>query len=338
VESSQVTISSIVFIVSLIVPGIIFKKFYYQGQFTKQFGAGPFADRLISSIFWGIFVQILTFLIFTRYLGIKYDDIKKKIDTVYASIVDNKIPNITYSQLLYILSYLAFLVFVAAVIGSFLHLFIRYFKLDIRFNVLRFSNKWNYLIRGDILLTREFKGRKKGAIDSTMVDIIIDDATEKNKMISGFLTDYTISEKTGELESIHLTAAKRYSQTDKAFKEILGDCLIVPCHRMVNMNLRYIIKVVDKNAQKKLIFFRAVFILLFVGWLTISLLIFNTRSGVIFKVFGLPFMLFGWMLFIISLSNPFHPNPDVKLSRRNSTITALIGLLSFLIAFLFLIL
>lgn len=203
------TISSIVFIVCLIVPGVIFKRFYYQGQFSTQFGSGLFADRLITSIFWGLIVQLIAFLGYSRLIGFTYTSIKKNIDKVYSEISANSLPNVNYHDLTYILEYLAFSCAVAVILGLFLHQFIRRFKIDIHYKVFRFANEWNYYFKGEILLTREFKSSKKGKWLSTYVDLLIDDGTDKNKMVSGFLTDYTLSHKSGELEVIYLTNAKR---------------------------------------------------------------------------------------------------------------------------------
>lgn len=330
-DSPQFTISTIFFIVSLIVPGIIFKRFYYQGQFTKQFGTDPFADRLITSLFWGIFVQIIAFLIFSRYFGFTYTSIKKQIDVVYASIVQNKIPDITYKQIFYLLGYLIFSVITALLLGSLCHFLIRFLKLDIKFNVLRFSNRWNYLIRGDILATREFKSAKKGKVLFTVVDIVIDDATEKNKMISGVLTDYIISEKTGELETVYLTAAKKYSITNNTPKEIPGDCLIVPCHRMVNMNLTYILKVVDKNKKRQIVInlYRFVtsigmlFCLIYPWYENINLI--NKILSILFSSFSLT------LLMTLVHSSVLQPDSNTKLEKGG-----IIALVVCFIIFLFL--
>jgi len=251
---AQYTVNSIVFIVSLVVPGVIFKRFYFQGQFTKQFGAGLFADRLITSIFWGIFVQIITFLLYSRIFGFTYTSLKQVIDKTYSEISKNLLPNFTYVQLGHILGYLIFLLFMSGALGTFLHLLIRLFKIDVFFKVLRFSNEWNYYFNGEILSTREFRGGKKGKVLSTSVDLLIDDGTEKNKMVSGFLTQYTLSPKTGELETIYLTNAKRYSKSESKFKEIPGDCFIVPFNKVIDMNLNYDTIEVVNNKKKQIIY------------------------------------------------------------------------------------
>ena len=80
------TISTIVFIVLLIFPGFVFRRFYFQGQFTKQFQAGEFADRIITSIFWGVFVQIISFITYCWVFNFKYESIKSIIDAAYKKV------------------------------------------------------------------------------------------------------------------------------------------------------------------------------------------------------------------------------------------------------------
>ncbi|SDT62770.1 hypothetical protein SAMN05216490_4428 [Mucilaginibacter mallensis] len=309
---SQFTISSIIIIVWLIFPGVVFKRFYYQGQFTKQFGAGLFADRLITSIFWGIIVQIVTFLIFSRSFGFTFTGIKAKVGSVYVNIVKNEMPNIAYEHLKYILGYLFFLVLIAAISGYVSHKVIRIFKIDVKFEVFRFANHWNYYFRGEILSTREFKSLKKGKWLSTMVDVLIDDSTEKSKMVSGFLTQYTISEKTGELETIYLTGAKRYSQTSNQFKVIPGDCMIIPFDKIIDMNLRYTFQAFNKNFRKYIIFKNAIWFSLTIGLLFFLIIPWYLDVNIFCKLLGIISGFFSWVIFVMIVSNPFQPNISIK--------------------------
>lgn len=218
-----VTISSIVLIVILIVPGVFFKRFYFQGEFTKQFGAGLFADRLITSVFWGLIVQIITFIVFSQSFNLTYDTLKEPVNKVYIQLSTNNIPDLTTQNLWYILGYLLMSILISAFLGHFLHKVVRIFKIDVRFRVFRFSNQWNYYFRGDILASDDFKKLRKGKVLSTLVDVVVDTGDGKPKMISGFLSQYNIS-KNGELETIYLTDAKRFSHTTNKFKDVLGDC------------------------------------------------------------------------------------------------------------------
>jgi hypothetical protein len=81
-----VTIFSIAYVIILIVPGIIFKRFYFQGAFSKQFNSGLFADRIITSLFWGILVQIIGLLLYSKIINIKYADFKIEALKFYQDI------------------------------------------------------------------------------------------------------------------------------------------------------------------------------------------------------------------------------------------------------------
>jgi hypothetical protein len=250
---AEVTISSIVFIVILIVPGVFFKRFYFRGQFTKQFSSGLFADRLITSIFWGLIVQLITFLLFNKFMNLTYEKCKSLISTVYGKLAENAVPDFSADSLLYILGYLFTSILVAAALGCLAHGFIRFFKIDSKFEVFRFANQWNYYFRGDSLNFGEFRARKTGKVLSTLIDVVMENGEGATKMFSGFLTQYQISSETGQLEVLYLTDAKRYSKSNTAFKPVDGDCLIIPYNRVIDMNIRYNVRVVTNNIYRKVI-------------------------------------------------------------------------------------
>jgi hypothetical protein len=199
---SQFTISSVVFIVLLIVPGVFFKRFYFQGHFAKQFGAGLFADRLITSIFWGLLIQIITFVIFSNTFNFTFNTIRQPLSQAYGDLSKHSIPDFSTNNLGYALAYMFASIFVAALLGTVLHRIVRFFKIDVKFQVFRFANQWHYYFKGDILSSNDFRNSRSGTVLSTSADVILDNGDGSSKMISGFLTQYTISAKTGELEAI----------------------------------------------------------------------------------------------------------------------------------------
>ncbi|HEY0054282.1 MAG TPA: hypothetical protein VGB63_02905 [Pedobacter sp.] len=312
---AQFTISSIVFVVWLIVPGVFFKRFYFQGEFTKQFGAGLFADRLITSIFWGTFVQIITFLIYSRAFGFTFTSIKGSVNRIYGEISHNVFPNITYTHLTYILGYLLASIFMAIVLGTFCHKVIRTFKLDVRFETLRFSNQWNYYFRGEILSSKDFKPFRKGKWLSTHVDVKLDVGGEKTKLFQGFLTQYSISSKTGELETLYLTNAKRYSETDNKFKEVPGDVFIIGYSRVVDLNIRYNIQFIDVNKRITLIN-NIIFIIGFAGLLAILILPWFLDFSFLRTLIGIIFATASWLMLIILCMNPFQLNKKLRLDKN----------------------
>ncbi len=303
---AQFTISSIIFIVLVIVPGIFFKRFYFQGEFSKQFNAGLFADRLITSVFWGFVIQVVTFIVFSNTLNFTYQSIQQPVSKAYTDLSSNSIPDIDSLNTRYILAYLLASIFIAITMGSVLHRLVRFFKIDVKFNVFRFANQWNYFLRGDILHTHEFKGFKNGKVLTTLVDVVFENGEGKTKMVSGFLTQYLVSSRTGELETIILTDAKRFSNTDNAFKGVEGDCLIIPYSRVIDMNLSYIIKKPDsgrsklllKNSLSGLAVFVALFIIIYPWFLQLSAV--RILTGILIA-FG------AWLFTIAVIMTPFQP-------------------------------
>jgi len=306
------TISTIVFIVLLIFPGLIFKRFYFQGQFTKQFQAGTFADRIITNVFWGVIVQIVSFITYCWIFSFKYESVRSIIDKAYEKVSHNQIPSIDPTYILYILGYLVYLIIIAAGLGYSFFSIIRFCKFDIYWPALRFSNKWNYMIKGEILSTKEFKMLKKGKVSSTEIDIIIEDSKESVKMISGVLIDYTISEKSGELETLHIMAAQKYIKNESgggAFKEILGDYMVIPCHRMVDMNIRYLVE--NKTDKPKANSKARLGVAYVVGQIAIlvlpAYLSLPAINRILFVLFGS-----GAFLFLLATFSAFFPQNGVK--------------------------
>lgn len=299
---SEVTISTVVFIVMLIVPGVFFKRFYFRGQFTKQFTSGLFADRLITSIFWGLIVQLITFLLFTKVSNLSYEDIKKPVSGSIKQIGAGALPDLSSDNLSFLLLYISSSIVISAILGYLAHSFIRFFKIDSKFEVFRFSNNWNYYFRGDNMDFGEFKGRKTGKVLSTTIDIVMDNGAGDTKMFTGFITQYQISSETGALEVLYLTDAHRYSRSQQTFNPVDGDCLVVPYSKVIDMNIRYNVKVVNNTFYKRFI---SAGIALLTGAVMILILIFPWFSDLTWWriLIGIIDSIATWILFVALLND-----------------------------------
>ncbi|TDE14421.1 hypothetical protein [Dyadobacter psychrotolerans] len=91
-EIPGLSIIPVLFVVLIIVPGVFAKRFYFSGVFAKRFGAGDFADRLITSIFWGFIVQVITYLVYSQYFDFTLLDIKEYLVVAYSDLSSNKLP------------------------------------------------------------------------------------------------------------------------------------------------------------------------------------------------------------------------------------------------------
>jgi len=313
-----VTVFTIAYVAILIVPGIIFKRFYFNGAFSKQFNLGLFADRLITSFFCGILVQIASLLTFSRIINVSYDDFKKELIKSYSTIHKDSLPDLSYDQVLYTFYYAVYCVALAALLGLLLYKLVRFFKLDLRIPAFRFANQWHYYFRGEILKTNDFKGSSRGKVISTEVDVMLKDNNGKSNLFSGLLTQYTINAN-HQLETIYLTGATRFSQTSQRVKPIPGDIFIIPYETIQNLNIRYNFLTTQKKEVGKYIVLIFSTLLLIGGfyypWVT-DLVVWK-------KILG-TFLLFLFWLFLTSLiMSFFNPTNGSQALTRGAKVTIL---------------
>lgn len=237
----EVAVSSILLIVIVLFPGLIFRRFYYWSKFTKQFVKGEWSERIVTSIFWGIISQLITLLLISYILPILQIKLLEK-DIIENDIIE-KIRDFSFADmdieedrilLFFILGYILFSIIVAGLLGLILHKFVRLFGIDIRIEAFRYSNQWHYIFQGEVP-----KSKKQVLFPWVDVTLITQQEDGKQKMIQGVLKDYQINATTGDLEYLYLEKAQRYSHTQKDFKRILSDVFVVPFGNVVDMNIRY---------------------------------------------------------------------------------------------------
>lgn len=232
----EVAVSSILLIVIVLFPGLIFRRFYYWSKFTKQFVKGEWSERIVTSIFWGIISQVITLLLISYILSIlqikllEKDIIEKIRDFSFANMDIEE----ARSLLFFILGYILFSIIVAGLLGLFLYKFVRWFGIDIKIEAFRYSNQWHYIFQGEVP-----KSKKQVLFPWVDVTLTTQQEDGKQKMIQGVLKDYQINATTGDLEYLYLEKAERYSHTQKDFKKILSDIFVIPSQNIVDLNIRY---------------------------------------------------------------------------------------------------
>lgn len=311
-----ITIFTIAYVIILIVPGIIFKRFYFQGAFSKQFNLGLFADRIITSLFCGILVQIISLLTFSRIVNITYLDFKKRIFESFRELQRNSLPDLNSEQILYTFYYAIYSVVLAACLGYLLYKIIRSLKLDLHIPAFRFANHWHYYFKGEILKTQDFKIANRGKVISTEVDLMLKDNDGKSNLFSGLLTQYTINSK-NELQTIYLTGATRYSQTANAVKIIPGDIFIVPYETVQNLNIRYnFLQQQPKEITKRLVLVICAFLLsavLYAPW--------ASNLTLWLKIITTVLMFLTWLSFTTLAMSFFPSSNGVRALTKNARIT-----------------
>ncbi|WP_339753225.1 hypothetical protein [Algoriphagus aquimarinus] len=308
---ASITIVTIVYIVILIVPGVFFKRFYFQGPFHRQFQSGLFADRFITSLFWGIVTQIMTFYIFINTFDVEYSSVYELLTRTHEELRENKMPLIEKATLTNTLLYLLSSVLVAIFLGQMAFRFVRLIKLDLYTNVLRFSNKWHYYFSGEILKTKEFKKggtKQKGEVIATLVDVLVNYGDGDDRLFSGNLVQYTIN-STGNLETLYLAGARRYSNSrgeNIPAKEIPGDCFVIPYQNVLNMNVQYILRKIENGKKRESIKKGSTIgiqVFIFILFVTLFIFPWYTSASILSKIVSIVSFVISWFSLVILLGN-----------------------------------
>lgn len=224
----------------LLLPGIVFRRFYYTEEFSKQYQRKNFFELFFSSLIPSLlFHSIWYFLIQTFGYNIDFTTIgylfSKNSDIAYSNI-DNYFPQI----ILYHLSIILF----AAFIGFFSKKIIRYYRIDRKIKFFRFSNSWHYLFSGEFFDFPRAAFNIKEDIDQIeyfYVDVVVE-TNYGTLLYEGFLVDYELDDF-GELNYITLKETQRRllendNSNDKY--DIPGHIIIIPYSSIKNINLTFL--------------------------------------------------------------------------------------------------
>jgi|SRR5690554_705393 len=239
-----ITLNFILLFLIVIFPGIIFRRFYYYGEFSKQFRIKEQLHHLfISNIIPGVIILVFS-LIFLRLLNWI-----SPIQVLYPQIKDSIIEfSINEAFLLDVVKVASFTLVLSFVAGYGISRLIRGLKLDIKYRLLRFRNSWYYLFSGEITSFEKFKSTfqderriKKKAFYPPYVDVLIENGSEA-VLYSGLLLDYEVSSNDLlKLERIYLKDAIRYSKKEgeTASVDIPGDLFVINTTNLININIKY---------------------------------------------------------------------------------------------------
>lgn len=245
----NISLGFFVVVILIIFPGLIFRRLFFYGEFSKEFRAGHNLIGLLAiSTVPGIIILAFTFIAY-HYIFItidigeiidKFKDLSspefrltKSQDTPLTELLNHKAA-----------PFLGFLYLNSILLGSLSGRLIRITRLDTKFKLLRFKNYWFYLLNGqqfDFKKLRHLKELNKKHV-FTKADVLVDSNNETH-LYSGIVVDYELSENDcSSLSKIMLRNAERYSVKDgkRVPVEIPGTLLVVHCKSLKNINLTYV--------------------------------------------------------------------------------------------------
>ena len=271
----SLTLGFISIVISLIIPGIIFRRIYFFGEFSKQFSTKePIHQVLLYSIIPGIIIQFSCIYFYSLFFDIDLTKVFNFHKTLFQNdnpIKENGVDLFTIIFKSYV-PY-TFCIYLISIIVPFLisRLIVRGFKLDCKQKFLRFKNQWYYIFSGEVFRFPKFKNNfvsedirinlKNHII--TYVDILISPPSGKNQFYSGYLIDYELDPKDiTKLDKLYLLKPVRYKKNDVnnntsnseenlensepsitntiATKRIPGDIFVLSGQYISNINTKYI--------------------------------------------------------------------------------------------------
>jgi len=252
----------------IVFPGIIFRRLYFVGEFSKQFNTSSWINNISISLIPGLIIQILTFILYSKVIGeVEKEDIKK----FYNSLSQNSLPDVIFdiSSLGNILLYLGILFIISGLIAQLLYIIVRGLKLDKKYTIFRFNNHWHYYLKGEAIEFPDFKElfpNSKALL--TEADVLVRLGETESRLYKGFLRQHTIDPKTGDLSEIYLTDVRRYKRIKKKhsddysteIKAVPGHIMVIPYKSIINLNLVFITKT---SYNWKSFFLRLVYFLVF---------------------------------------------------------------------------
>ncbi|WP_306012444.1 MULTISPECIES: hypothetical protein [unclassified Allomuricauda] len=333
-----------VFYVSIfIIPGFLLRRFYFTGEFNKEFSQGNLMERFIWTIFGSIMVLLTSsfFFFLLRTISgkkllsaISYSAVKEIFDL----LSNNEIPEASKFFLVYKDFLILILgIYIAAII---LGIVLRKAALTSFFKslfpVLKYKNYWYYFLRGKVKLAPKESGMVYWYTDA---DILVDQ-NGKAKMYSGKISDYFINSETNELESIFLEDTNRYKFNDDGDYELVpipGHTFYIPFNRMLNMNLTYVNREKNQSWIRNAVwwfieisYYGLIFILVSIFFLEDLPLI--KLNSILDKI---GFYINTWVLLAILKAIFQNLVSPIELSKSNATLTTnIIGVVVSLIQYL----
>ncbi len=238
-----------------LLPGLLFRRFYYTEEFSKQYYRNNFFELFFSTlipsiifhIIWYYFIKIFNYHVNLLIIG----------DLLVSENIPNVFQNINKyaSQIfLYNISLFGF----SCLVGFFGKKIIRFFIFDRKYKMFRFKNSWHYLFSG------EFFDFPRASFDITdKVDEIelfyvdfITDTSEGTIIYEGFLVDYELTPY-GKLDYIIVKDVERhFLKEDLPIVDnykIPGHVLIVPFQSIININLTFYKLDIEINQEREIV-------------------------------------------------------------------------------------
>lgn len=243
------------FAIVFLLPGILFRKGYFSGEFSRQFLSRDFFQLFINTLIPSVLIYLLAWP-FCYLAGWTYDFL------VILGLLASS-DNLNLSSINSIISFqvpiLWFLICVnvsAYIFGVILNFFVRRFWLDVKYNLFRYENIWHYIITAKYFQVKRSQFElSKGEIDDIEITycVVLVSIGGENILYNGILIDYQLGHD-GGLDMIYLKDAKRrlINNPRGNYENIDGNIFIIKYENVINLNLTFYRAELEVDENEKL--------------------------------------------------------------------------------------
>lgn len=250
-------------IIILLLPGLLFRKSYLSGEFSREYIVEDFFELLVNSLIPSFIFYVIA-IPFSYFFGYVYDfqhllallsSEKSLINNALINIEKNKSAIIIFHILINIFSY---------TLGFCANKIVLKGNLDTKFNTLKFDNIWHYLLTAKFILFKRSQIQlRRDSIKDIDITYIFALVNVGNTPIiyNGALVDYELSND-GSLDLLYLKNVKRkvlnlnndnQEQNHEDFKDIEGNILILKYQNIINLSISFIATDIVRNANDEII-------------------------------------------------------------------------------------
>lgn len=256
-------------------PGLVFRRFYFSGEFSKQYFKSSFFEIILSCFFPAIALHSAWFFLIQKF------DIEVDLQILGLLISAKDFPQVAFENIqdnfLNIVIYQLSILLAASLFGYLIKFLIKKLKLDVKYKILRFKNLWHYILKGKFFdfprAAFDLVNDNINNIELIYVDALVD-INEGSVLYEGILVDYELSND-GGLEHIQLketyrkfiinNGAESSKECDKLCTKLYplckmqtynsnsinipGHILILPYKSIINLNFSYYKLVKDSDGS-----------------------------------------------------------------------------------------
>ncbi|WP_412987364.1 hypothetical protein [Pontimicrobium sp. IMCC45349] len=232
----NLTLGFIAFFITIVIPGILFRRFFFYGEFSKQFNTkDPVLHSMFFSIIPGIIIQLISFIIYNLSLG--FDSSFLEVFTIFRDIAsdgsngtEEATKEFINNHIITFFLYSLFVFGFSSFLGWISSRTIRIRKWDKKYKLFRFKNQWYYIFSGEVLNMKKFEEahnvsfmNNKGLIQDTLLtyaDILVRASDDRKELYTGYVVDYDLkSDDITQLDKVYLIDTYRYKKKEKILDE-----------------------------------------------------------------------------------------------------------------------